>query len=148
MASSPPHQHLENQICLSLYSATNAMTRAYRPFLAPLGLTYTQYLVMLALWERNHASVGEICNMTRLDTGTVTPILKRLAGKGLLARERSDVDERRRVISLTSKGTALRKRAEPIPARVACLELLTPDQGKQLKELAELLYRHATDAGD
>jgi DNA-binding MarR family transcriptional regulator len=139
---SPPHLQLQNQLCLALYSATNALTRAYRPFLEPLGLTYPQYLVMLALWDRDGVSVGDLCERTRLDTGTVTPLLKRLAEKGLLVRGRSEEDERRRVITLTTAGSALRAAASEVPVRMACLGVLTPEQGMQLKELAEVLYRN------
>lgn len=140
--SSPPHLRLANQLCLSLYSATHALTRAYRPLLEPLGLTYPQYLMMLALWEQDGVSVTDLCERTRLDTGTVTPLLKRLADKGLVVRGRSDEDERRRVITLTQEGRALRDAAEDVPAQMACLGVLTPDQGARLKELAELLYRN------
>jgi DNA-binding MarR family transcriptional regulator len=139
---SPPHLRLANQLCLSLYSATHALTRAYRPLLDPLGLTYPQYLMMLALWEHDGVSVTDLCERTRLDTGTVTPLLKRLADKGFVVRGRSDEDERRRVITLTPAGRALRDAAEEVPARMACLGVLTPEQGAQLKELAELLYRN------
>lgn len=140
--SSPPHQHLDNQICLSLYSATNALLRAYRPLLEPLDLTYPQYLMMLALWEVDEVSVTDLCERTRLDTGTVTPLLKRLETKGFLKRERSVSDERMRVIRLTARGRRLRTRAEHVPASLACLEVLTPDQGVKLKQLAETLYRN------
>ena len=140
--SSPPHLQLGNQLCLALYSATNALTRAYRPLLVPLDLTYPQYLVMLALWEQDGVSVSDICARTRLDTGTVTPLLKRLAAKGLLERGRSDSDERRRVITLTAAGQSLRQAADEIPYRMACLGVLTPNQGEKLKQLAETLYRN------
>lgn len=138
--SSPPHLQLDNQVCLSLYSATNALLRAYRPLLEPLNLTYPQYLVMLALWEADGLSVTEICARTRLDTGTVTPLLKRLAAKGFLTRGRSTTDERRRVIELTTQGRRLRERAEDVPEQLACLDVLTPEQGLRLKRLAETLY--------
>lgn len=138
--SSPVHQHLDNQICLSLYSATNALLRAYRPLLEPLDLTYPQYLVMLALWEVDGVSVTDLCRRTRLETGTITPLLKRLEGKGFLKRDRSDADERKRVISLTREGRRLRGRAEHVPGALACLEVLTPAQGAQIKKLAETLY--------
>jgi len=139
---SPPHLRLANQLCLSLYSATHALTRAYRPLLDPLGLTYPQYLMMLALWEQDGVSVTDLCERTRLDTGTVTPLLKRLAEKGLVVRGRSEEDERRRVITLTPEGRSLRDAAEEVPARMACLGVLSPDEGAQLKELAERLYRN------
>ncbi|PAU86980.1 MarR family transcriptional regulator [Pseudomonas sp. WN033] len=140
--SSPSHLHLRNQICLALYSAGNALSRAYRPLLEPLDLTYPQYLVMLALWEEDGVSVTAICERTRLDTGTVTPLLKRLEAKGLLLRVRSAEDERRRVISLTDSGRALQARAEDIPLRMACLGVLTPAEGAELKRLSETLYRN------
>jgi DNA-binding MarR family transcriptional regulator len=132
--------HLENQICLSLYSATNALLRAYRPLLEPLGLTYPQYLVMLALWEQDARSVTDICRMTRLDTGTVTPLLKRLEVKRLLVRGRSSEDERRRVITLTTAGKELQEQAADVPLQMACLEVLSPSQAQQIKKLAEKLY--------
>jgi DNA-binding MarR family transcriptional regulator len=145
--ASPPHLHAGNQICLSLYSATNALTRAYRPLLDPLGITYPQYLVMLVLWEGDRLSVTDICERTRLDTGTMTPLLKRLEAKGLLSRERADDDERRRVISLTRKGTALQKAADQVPIKMSCLGVLTPTQAMKLKELAETLFRNLQDLG-
>ena len=132
---------LDLQICRSLYSASNALIRAYRPLLAPLDLTYPQYLVMLAMWETDGLSVTEICRRTRLETGTVTPLLKRLEGKGLLIRGRSSSDERQRVISLTDAGDALRERARRVPVEMACKELLTPAEGQELQRLAEQLYR-------
>ena len=129
------------QICRSLYSASNALIRAYRPLLEPLDLTYPQYLVMLALWEKDAVSVTRICERTRLETGTVTPLLKRLEAKGLIARERSKTDERGRVISLTRKGQAMKSKARSVPMQMACMELLTPEEGLELQRLAETLYR-------
>ncbi len=143
---SPQHLRLDNQLCRSLYSASNAMVRAYRPLLEPLGLTYPQYLVMLALWERDGVSVGEVCARTRLDTGTVTPLLKRLEGKGLLQRERSLQDERKRVIRLTAAGSRLRRQAERVPIEMACLNLLSPAEAEQIWRLAEKLFHGLTDA--
>lgn len=133
------------QICRSLYSATNALIRAYRPLLDPLGLTYPQYLVMLALWEKDAVTVTRICQRTRLETGTVTPILKRLEAKGLITRGRSTADERRRVIELTRSGEALKALAESVPTEMACMALLTPEQGLELQRLAETLYERLTD---
>lgn len=142
---SPDHMQLDNQLCRSLYSASNAMVRAYRPLLEPLGLTYPQYLVMLALWEHDRVSVGDVCQRTRLDTGTVTPLLKRLEGKGLLQRERSLQDERKRVIRLTAAGNRLRRQAEHVPIEMACLNLLSPAEAEQLWRLAEKLYGALTE---
>ncbi len=143
---SPEHLRLDNQLCRSLYSASNAMVRAYRPLLEPLGLTYPQYLVMLALWEQDGVSVGAVCERTRLDTGTVTPLLKRLETKGLLRRERSLQDERRRVIRLTAAGTRLRRQAEHVPLEMAGRNLLSPAEAEQIWRLAEKLYRGLSTA--
>ncbi|GFZ80104.1 MarR family transcriptional regulator [Pseudohongiella nitratireducens] len=140
--SSPPHMMLENQICLSLYSATNALIRAYRPFLDPLDLTYPQYLVMLAIWDADNMSVTDICRATRLDTGTVTPLLKRLEAKGLIYRKRSAEDERRRVISLTESGELLRAPASKVPGQMACLNAVSIEEAKQIKLLAEKMYQN------
>lgn len=136
----PEHLLLERQLCLSLYSATNALIRAYGPFLKPLGLTYPQYLVMLALWEAEPLTVSDICDRTRLETGTVTPLLKRLESKGLLQRNRSRVDERVREILLTREGRSLREPAAQVPIQMACLSFLTPEQGGEIKALSETLF--------
>lgn len=133
---------LDHQVCRSLYSASNALIRAYRPLLEPLGLTYPQYLVMLALWEQDQVSVGHLAERTRLDPGTLTPLLKRMAAKGLLLRARARDDERRRVIALTRAGHALREAARDIPERIACASGLDHEDGMRLFELAERLHAH------
>jgi MarR family transcriptional regulator, organic hydroperoxide resistance regulator len=135
-----PRLRLEDQICLSLYSATNALLRAYRPLLEPLGLTYPQYLAMIALWQHEPQSVTELCLRARLDTGTVTPVLKRLESKGLIVRGRSETDERKRVITLTPAGRKLEQAARDVPYQLACQAALSPKQGNELKALAEALY--------
>lgn len=115
---------LDNQICFSLYAANRAITSRYRPLLAELGLTYPQYLVMLVLWERAHAGettrVSDLGSRLRLDSGTLTPLLKRLALRGLIHRERSQDDERVVTISLTCQGTDLRTLAAQIPQKLLC----------------------------
>ena len=113
---SPPALLLNNQLCFALYSASLAMTKLYKPLLAQLGLTYPQYLVMLVLWEQDGITVSELGERLFLDSGTLTPLLKRLQASGLLARERDVQDERRVRITLTPQGRALRGDAEPIPA--------------------------------
>lgn len=138
--STPDHLRLDRQLCLSLYSAANALIRAYGPLLRPLGLTYPQYLVMLALWERDCAQVTDICARTRLDTGTVTPLVNRLAAKGLVQKTRTEADERVRLVSLTAEGRALCDRAKHVPIQLACLGILSPDEGAHMKRLADMLY--------
>ena len=138
--STPDHLRLDRQLCLSLYSAANALIRAYGPLLRPLGLTYPQYLVMLALWEQDGVPVTDICARTRLDTGTVTPLVNRLAGKGLVTKTRAETDERVRLVSLTAEGAALRNRAQHVPSQMACLGILSAEQGAHMKGLSDLLY--------
>ncbi len=119
MAHGVPQLELGNQLCFGLYSASRAAIRAYGPALAELGLTYPQYLTMLVLWEtREPISVGDIGTRLQLDSGTLTPLLKRLAEVGLLDRTRDPADERRVLISLTERGAAMRTKAADIPARV------------------------------
>ena len=115
----PPR--LEDQICFALYGALQAMTRAYKPLLEPLGLTYPQYLVMLVLWERDGLSVGEIGDRLGLDSGTLTPLLKRLEGAGYLKRSRDKADERVVRVVLSPAGDALRGPAADAVRAIGCL---------------------------
>ncbi len=119
----PPSQALllDNQLCFDLYSASLAMTKLYKPLLAQLGLTYPQYVVMLVLWEADGVMVSDIGARLFLDSGTLTPLLKRLEAAGLLGRKRDAEDERRVRVTLTSNGRALKKQAAAIPACVAAL---------------------------
>ena len=117
--SSPQALRLDNQLCFALYSASLAMTKLYKPWLDELGLTYPQYLAMLALWEEDGVAVSQLGERLRLDSGTLTPLLKRLEAAGLVSRLRSTDDERRVHISLTAAGRRLRARAERIPGCIA-----------------------------
>lgn len=110
---------LDRQLCFALYSASLAMTRLYKPHLDALGLTYPQYLVLLALWQADGQSVGELGAHLHLDSGTLTPLLKRMEAAGLVARERSAADERRVEIHLTAAGRKLRQRALAVPGAIA-----------------------------
>jgi MarR family transcriptional regulator, organic hydroperoxide resistance regulator len=109
---------LDNQLCFALYSTSLAMTKIYKPLLAPLGLTYPQYLAMLVLWEQDGVMVSELGERLYLDSGTLTPLLKRLEGSGLIARLRDVADERRVHITLTAAGRKLKAKAAAIPACV------------------------------
>lgn len=111
---------LDLQLCFSLYTASNLMTRLYRPLLQPLGLTYLQYLAMLALWERSPQTVGELGRRLGVDSGTVTPLFKRMEEAGLLTRTRDPADERRVIVALTDAGRALRERALAVPEAMFC----------------------------
>ena len=123
---SPPELLLDNQLCFALYSASLAMTKLYKPLLDTLGLTYPQYLVMLALWERDGLTVSELGERLFLDSGTLTPLLKRLESADLLVRLRDVQDERRVRITLTGQGRALRDGAQPIPHCVLARTQCTP----------------------
>jgi DNA-binding MarR family transcriptional regulator len=110
---------LDRQICFPLYAASNLLTRLYRPVLADIGLTYPQYLVMLVLWGQAPQTVGSLGDRLHLDSGTLTPLLKRLQLAGLITRTRDVADERRVLIDLTTAGKALRKPASKVPATLA-----------------------------
>jgi MarR family transcriptional regulator, organic hydroperoxide resistance regulator len=109
---------LGNQLCFAIYSAAHAFNRVYKPLLDRLGLTYPQYLVMLVLWERDGVPVKDIGERLFLDSGTLTPLLKRMEAAHLLKRTRSAEDERQVLISLTSQGHALREKARAVPQAI------------------------------
>ena len=109
---------LDNQICFAVYSAAHAFNRVYKPLLDRLGLTYPQYLVMLSLWERDGVPVKDIGERLFLDSGTLTPLLKRLETAGLVKRTRSTEDERQVLIALTPQGQALREKARTVPQSI------------------------------
>ena len=115
---SPAALRLDHQLCFALYSASLAMTKLYKPLLDAIGLTYPQYLVMLVLWEEDGPTVSVLGERLSLDSGTLTPLLKRMESAGLLQRQRDAQDERRVRIALTPAGRALRAQAEAIPARI------------------------------
>jgi DNA-binding MarR family transcriptional regulator len=138
MASAPVRlsaPKLDEQLCFALYSSALAMTKAYRPLLEALGLTYPQYLVMMVLWEHEAQTVSELGDRLHLDSGTLTPLLKRLETAGLLGRSRDPDDERRVIVQLSPAGRALRARAGSLPARMARLT------GCSATELAQLRRR-------
>jgi DNA-binding MarR family transcriptional regulator len=126
---------LDRQLCFALYSTSLAMTKLYKPLLDPLGLTYPQYLAMLVLWERDGLAVSELGARLMLDSGTLTPLLKRLEAAGLVQRLRDAADERRVLVRLTSAGRQLKAKAVHVPAQIFCAS------GCSLDELAALTSR-------
>ena len=134
-----PELLFDNQICFPLYSAANAIVRAYRPLLDQLDLTYLQYMVLMVLWQESCLNVKELGQRLRLDSGTLTPLLKRLEAKGFVERTRSEVDERMRMISITKAGRSLQSKARDIPHKLACTIGLPAARGEQLKKLCEQL---------
>ena len=126
---------LNNQLCFPLYAAARNVTGLYTPCLKPLGLTYTQYLVFLVLWEKDGIPVGEIGEKLMLDNGTLSPLLKKMEQAGYIERKRSHEDERVVVITLTEAGKALQEKAKDVPGQVAgCIDL-PPEKARQLYEL-------------
>jgi DNA-binding MarR family transcriptional regulator len=130
---------LDEALCFALYSASRALTGFYRPLLDELGITYPQYLVLLALWERDGVPVGALADRVRLDYGTLSPLLKRLQAAGLITRERRADDERSVTVSLTDTGRSLRARADCIPAEVFAATGLDAESFEGLRETLQQL---------
>ncbi|NBD25320.1 MarR family winged helix-turn-helix transcriptional regulator [Paenibacillus glycinis] len=142
---------LDNQLCFALYACSREVTKLYRPFLDELGITYTQYVTLLALWEKDEVAVKELGRRLYLDSGTLTPLLKKLEGLKLLRRERDPQDERSVIVRLTPEGRALKERAAEIPERVFCQTSLTPEGIEslrdQLRKLTVEAHTQSCDAG-
>ena len=130
---------LENQLCFPLYACGRKIVGSYTPYLKPLGLTYTQYIVMMVLWEKERASVGQLGETLHLDAGTLTPLLKRLEKAGYVTRERSKEDERITIIAITPAGDALMAECKDIPIKMASGKM--PLSGEEAEELYRLLYK-------
>lgn len=128
----------ESQICFPLYACSRELIKQYKPWLDELELTYTQYITMMVLWEREQATVKELGDALYLDSGTLTPLLKKLESKNLVARRRSTKDERNLVVSLTEEGARLQERARSIPERMAGCTNLTREE---LQTLSRILYK-------
>lgn len=130
-------------MCFALYTAFRSVAALYRPLLDKLGLTYPQYLVMLVLWERKSCTIKELCTELQLDSGTLSPLLKRMEAHDLVRRRRSADDERRVEVTLTDKGRGLRTEARSVPDRMACaLEI----PSHELAALREMLHRVTASA--
>lgn len=130
---------LKNQLCFPLYACGRKIVSAYTPYLKPLGLTYTQYVVLMVLWEKESANVGRLGSILRLDAGTLTPLLKRLEKDGYITRARSKEDERVTVIKITAAGNALKKNCKGIPQKIG--ESNAALTKKEAAELYKLLYK-------
>ena len=124
---------LDNQVCFPLYAASRLVVQAYRPHLERLGITYLQYLTLMVLWEKDGSTVGEIGERLVLDSGTLTPVLQRLAADGHVHRRRSHADDRVVQNWLTDRGRTLKIRALDIPTQLLCSTTLDPDEVTQLK---------------
>ena len=129
---------LANQLCFPLYACSKEIVRKYKPHLDKLDLTYTQYIAMMVLWERKELNVKELGEQLYLDSGTLTPVLKKLEGKGYVSRARSVKDERNLIVSITKKGEELREKAVEVPQKMEqCINL----SSEESLELYRLLYK-------
>ena len=125
---------IENQICFPLYACSREIIKSYKPFLDEIDLTYTQYIAMMVLWEHTTMNVKAMGEILFLDSGTLTPVLKKLEAKGFIARQRSTTDERNLVVTITESGEALKEKAVSVPAEIAKCSNLEPEE-------AAMLYR-------
>ena len=129
---------LKNQLCFPLYACAKEVIRRYTPLLDALGLTYTQYIAMMVLWESRQVTVKELGEQLYLDSGTLTPLLKKMERQGLVSRARSTADERSVIVTLTEQGAALRARAMDVPTQMASCINLAPEE---LRTLYTLLHK-------
>ena len=136
---------LENQLCFPLYAAARKITAAYTPILKPLEMTYTQYIVMMVMWEDKELNVKELGDKLFLDSGTLTPVLKKLESKGYVTRERSKIDERTLIVTLTKSGEELRESALDIPVGMrGCLNM----SDEEMAQLRTMLNKILSEMGD
>jgi DNA-binding MarR family transcriptional regulator len=126
---------LENQLCFPLYACAKEVVRLYKPFLDELGLTYTQYIAMLVLWEHGAASIKELGERLYLDSGTLTPLVKKLESQGFVERNRNTSDERSVTVTLTAQGRQLKEQAAAVPAKIGACLPLSMDEAKTLYQL-------------
>lgn len=136
---------LDNQLCFAIYACAKEITGLYRPFLEPLGLTYTQYIALLVLWEKDDITLKELGAKLFLDSGTLTPVLKKMETAGLIVRERSQDDERSLRIRLTDSGWALKTAAYEIPEKVFCASHLSLDEAVLLRTHLHDMLRRMTE---
>jgi DNA-binding MarR family transcriptional regulator len=136
---------LDNQLCFPVYAASRVITSLYTPYLKPLGLTYTQYILFLVLWEKDGLTVGEICRRLMLDSGTLSPIIKKLRDQGYIEKQQSASDERSFIITLTDKGRELQLKAKDIPLQVGNCVKITPEKAMLLRDLLNELLENRSD---
>lgn len=132
---------LDNQLCFAIYACSKEITRLYRPFLEQFGLTYTQYITLLALWEKDDITVKELGERLYLDSGTLTPLLKKMEENKLLVRQRSSEDERKVIIKLTEKARELKKDILSVPSKILCSTGLSPEEAVELRESINKLLK-------
>ncbi|MBQ7433497.1 MAG: MarR family transcriptional regulator [Lachnospiraceae bacterium] len=126
---------IENQLCFPLYACSREIIKQYKPFLDEIDLTYTQYIAMMVLWEHQSMTVKELGKRLFLDSGTLTPLLKKIEAKGLVSRNRSTEDERNLIVTITEQGKQLRDRAVEVPVKMAECSVLEPEEAAMLYQI-------------
>ena len=137
---------LKNQLCFPLYSASKEVVRRYTPLLKPFNLTYTQYIAMMALWENKSLDVKTLGELLFLDSGTLTPLLKKLEEKGLVLRQKTNKDGRQLIVSLTQKGKDLKREIQVVPHQIGSCVDLSPEEGAELKRLLLKVLSNVTES--
>lgn len=133
---------LDNQLCFALYVCSKEVIRKYQPLLEPLNLTYTMYITLMSLWEKDEVTVKDLGNKLFLDSGTLTPLLKKMETQNLITRTRSKTDERTVYIKLTDDGVAMREKCKDIPSKMACCNLIDMDKaGILLESLHQMMEK-------
>jgi len=141
-----PELLLKNQLCFPLYSASKEVVRRYTPLLKPFNLTYTQYIAMMALWEHESLDVKTLGELLFLDSGTLTPLLKKLEEKSLVLRQKTNKDGRQLIVSLTQKGKDLRREMQIVPHQIGSCVNLSPEEGAELKRLLLKVLSNVTES--
>ena len=136
----------KNQLCFTLYSASKEVVRTYTPLLKPYNLTYTQYIAMMALWENKSLDVKTLGELLFLDSGTLTPLLKKLEEKGLVLRQKTNKDGRQLIVSLTQKGKDLKREIQVVPHQIGSCVDLSPEEGAELKRLLLKVLSNVTES--
>lgn len=139
---------LENQLCFPLYVCAKEIVRRYKPFLDELDLTYTQYITMLVMWDRKRTNVKELGECLFLDSGTLTPVLKKLEHKGYISRHRSEEDERNLIVAITGEGEKLKELAVTVPSRMGKCVNISPKDAEELYRLLHLVLDNIENGRD
>ena len=137
---------LENQLCFPLYACSKEIVRGYKTYLDKLDLTYTQYIVMMVMWEEKELNVKELGDKLFLDSGTLTPLLKKLEEKSLVLRQKTNKDGRQLIVSLTQKGKDLRREIQVVPHQIGSCVNLSPEEGAELKRLLLKVLSNVTES--
>lgn len=136
---------LDNQLCFALYVCSKEVIRKYQPLLEPLDLTYTMYITLLSLWEKDEVTVKDLGKRLFLDSGTLTPLLKKMESKNLITRTRSKTDERTVFIKLTEEGWGMKEKCKEVPVKMACSNVINPEKGGELLQALHIMMNNISN---